>query len=48
MLKVDDVPMVSRSKWQHVIHGNRNSLLLLEIQRDKQVFTITMSVHDTK
>ncbi|HEX4021983.1 MAG TPA: PDZ domain-containing protein [Acidobacteriaceae bacterium] len=48
VLKVDDVPMVSRSKWQHVIHENRNSLLLLQVQRDKQQMTLTMSVHDTK
>ena len=48
VLKVDDVPMTSRSKWQHVIHANRNSLLLIEIQREAQPATLTMSVHDTK
>ena len=48
VLKVDDVPMVSRSKWQHVVHENRNSLLLLLVQREKQKMTLTMSVHDTK
>ncbi len=48
VLKVDDVPMISRSKWQHVLHENRNSLLLLQIQRDHQPITLTMSVHETK
>lgn len=48
VLKVDDVPMVSRSKWQHVVHENRNSLLLLQVQRERQKMTLTMSVHDTK
>ncbi len=48
VLKVDDVPMTSRSKWQHVVHENRNSLLLLQIQRDRQPMTLTMSVHETK
>lgn len=48
VLKVDDVPMTSRSKWQHVVHENRNSLLLLQIQRNRQPMTLTMSVHETK
>lgn len=48
VLKVDDVPMTTRSKWQHVLHENRNSLLLLQVQRDRQPLTLTMSIHDTK
>ncbi len=48
VLKVDDVQMTSRSKWQHVLHENRNSLLLLQIQRDHKPMTLTMSVHETK
>ncbi len=48
VLKVDDVSMTSRSRWQHVLHENRNSLLLLQIQRDRQPMTLTMSVHATR
>ncbi|HUZ05739.1 MAG TPA: PDZ domain-containing protein [Acidobacteriaceae bacterium] len=48
VLKVDDVLMTSRSRWQHVLHENRNSLLLLQIQRDRQPMTLTMSVHATR
>lgn len=48
VLKVDDVAMTSRSKWQHVVHANRKSQLLMEIQRERQPMTLTMSVHATK
>ncbi len=48
VLKVDDVPMTSRSKWQHMVHANRNSLLLVEIQRESQPVTLTMSVHSPR
>lgn len=48
VLKVDDVPMTSRSRWQHVVHANRNSLLLLQIQRNGKPLTLTMSVHTTQ
>jgi serine protease Do len=48
VLKVDDTPMTSRSKWQHVIHADRNHLLLIQIQRNGKPLTLTMSVHGTQ
>lgn len=48
VLKVDDVPMTSRSKWQHVVHADRNRLLLIQIQRNGHPVTLTMSVHGTQ
>ena len=48
VLKVDDVSMTSRSRWQHIVHANRNSLLLLQIQRNGKPLTLTMSVHATQ
>jgi hypothetical protein len=48
VLKVDDVSMTSRSRWQHVIHADRNRLLLLQLQRNGKPLTLTMSVHTTQ
>ena len=48
VLTVDGAPMTSRSKWQRVVRANRNYLLLLQIQRNRQPMTLTMTVHDTK
>ena len=48
VLKVDDVLMTSRSRWQHVVHSGRNRLLLVQIQRNGQPLTLTLSVHATQ
>lgn len=47
VLKVNDVPMTSRSKWMHVLREDRNSLLLLQVLRDHHPMTLTMSIHAT-
>ena len=45
--KADDVPMTSRSKWNHALRANRNAAIKLQVLRDRhpQVLILTLAAN---
>lgn len=48
VLKVNGILMNSRGKWAHIVRENRHDALKLEIFRDKQPRTLTLTLAATK
>jgi S1-C subfamily serine protease len=42
--KADEVPMTSRSKWNHALRQNKNAAIKLQILRDRQPQTLILSL----
>lgn len=42
--KADDVPMTSRSKWNHALRQNKNAAIKLQILRDRQPQTLILTL----
>ncbi len=46
--KADDVPMTSRSKWNHALRQNKNAAIKLKILRDRQPQTLILTLAASK
>ncbi|MHB1935186.1 MAG: PDZ domain-containing protein [Acidobacteriaceae bacterium] len=46
--KADDVPMTSRSKWNHALRQNKNAAIKLQILRDRQPQTLILTLAASK
>jgi serine protease Do len=46
--KADEVPMTSRSKWNHALRHNKNAAIKLQILRDRQPQTLILSLAASK
>ncbi len=46
--KADDVPMTSRSKWNHALRSNRNAAIKLQILRDRQPQVLILTLAASK
>jgi serine protease Do len=46
--KADDVPMTSRSKWNHALRANKKAAIKLQILRDRQPQTLILALAASK
>ncbi|MGC2510707.1 MAG: PDZ domain-containing protein, partial [Acidobacteriaceae bacterium] len=46
--KADDVPMTSRSRWNHALRQNKKAAIKLQILRDRQPQTLILSLAASK
>jgi serine protease Do len=46
--KADEVPMTSRSKWNHALRQNKNAAIKLQILRDRQPQTLILTLAASK
>jgi S1-C subfamily serine protease len=46
--KADDVPMTSRSRWNHALRQNKKAAIKLEIMRHRQPQTLVLTLAATK
>lgn len=46
--KADEVPMTSRSKWNHALRQNKNAAIKLQIMRDRQPQTLILTLAASK
>ena len=46
--KADDVPMTSRSRWNHALRQNKNAAIKLQIMRHRQPQTLILTLAASK